>query len=104
MHPALQRMLVQEVRVQPITGRDDYGDPAYGPERRIRARVEPTTKIVIVGDGQAFQAAHRIIAVEGIAPEDRVWLPGATEPSTAKSVLKIPEPFSSRIDHIEVYL
>lgn len=104
MHSGLKRMLVQTVRVQRVTGRTDYGDPQYGPEETIHARVEPTTKIVIVGDGQAYQAAHRIIAEGGIQVGDRVWLPGAIEPDTAKSVFEIPEPSSSRIDHIEVYL
>lgn len=104
MHPALKRTLTQTVRVQPKIGMTDYGDPLYGEEAAISARVEPTTKIVIVGDGQAFQAAHRIIAEGGIRAEDRVWLPGATEPDTAKSVFEIPEPFSARIDHIEVFL
>lgn len=97
-------MLVQTVRVQRKLGMSDFGDPIFGPETTIRARVEPTTKIVIVGDGQAFQASHRIIAEGGIQVEDRVWLPGRDEPDTAKSVFEVPEPFTGKIDHIEVFL
>lgn len=105
MHAALKRMLVQTVRVEPFLGRrSDFGDPEFGPAVELRARVEATTKIVIVGDGQAYQASHLVIVESGIRVGDRVWRPGATEPDTAKSVFEICEPFSSRIDHLEVYL
>lgn len=104
MHPALRRMLVQTVEVEPVIGRNEFGDPQYGAKVAIRARVEATTKIVISGDGQAYQASHIVICEGGIGVGDRVWRPGATEPDTAESVLEIPEPFTGRIDHIEVYL
>ena len=104
MHPGLKRMLTQTVRVQSPAGMSDFGGPSWGPEVTIPARVEATTKIVIVGDGQAYQASHLVIAEGGIKVGDRVWRPGQAEPDTAKSVLEIPEPFTERIDHIEVYL
>ncbi|HEY0838999.1 MAG TPA: hypothetical protein VGD74_02315 [Vulgatibacter sp.] len=106
MHPGLRRMLTQSVRVQRQDGASDYGDPAWGAmSDPIPARIEPTTKIVMAPmGGQAFQAEILVIIESGIQPEDRVWLPGRTEPRTARSVFEVPEALSDRIDHLEVYL
>lgn len=102
MHPALKRMLHQSVTVQAMTGRDAYGDPAFGSASTVAARIEPTTKIVTVGEGQQFQADHLIVVESGIALGDRVTLPSG-EARIARSVFEVPGVFGG-IDHLEVYL
>lgn len=103
MHPALRRMLHQRVTAEPMTGRDTYGDPIYGePGNPLPCRIEPTTKIVVAGDGQQFQAAYLIVVESGISLGDRVTLPGG-EVRSARSVFDVPGVFGG-IDHLEVYL
>lgn len=105
MHPGLKRMLHQRVTVARPEGANDYGDPVFGePSDPIPARIEPTTKVVMAPmGGQQFQAEILVIVESGIQAEDRVWLPGQSEPRTARSVFEVPGPFGG-IDHLEVYL
>lgn len=103
MHPALRKMLHQRVTVEPLTGRSEYGDPTYGPAGDpLPCRIEPTTKIVLTGEGQQYQASHLIVIESGIALGDRVEMPGG-EKRQARSVFEVPGVFGG-VDHLEVYL
>lgn len=105
MHPFFRKTLTQSVQVARRVGASDYGDPVWSEPEPVAVRIEPTTKIVsLPTGGQTFQAEILIIAESGIQPEDRVWLPRQSEPRIARSVFEVPEPFSDRIDHLEVYL
>lgn len=69
-------LLTDTVTIASLTGRSDYGDPAYGALLAIKARVENETKMVIDQDGNERQANHKIVTESEVKISDRVWLPG----------------------------
>jgi hypothetical protein len=58
------------------SGRGNSGDPTYGAQSTIKARVEHVTKLVMNADGNEQAAHSRLISESEILLTDRVWLPG----------------------------
>lgn len=69
-------LLTDTVTIASVTSRSGGGDPSYGAQTAIRARVEDESKIVIAPDGNERQANHKIVSEVAIGLTDRVWLPG----------------------------
>ena len=72
--------LRQEITVAPMTGVNIHGEPQYGPQRKIKARVEASLRKVVNSDGQEVLSDHQIFVLEPIGLQDRIWLPG-TDPA-----------------------
>lgn len=53
------------------------GDPIYGDQFTMRARVERRVAIVIRADGSEAQANTQITSESELKESDRIWLPGA---------------------------
>jgi len=53
----------------------EAGDPTFGSQSTIKARVEHGTKLV-VSDGAQIQADHVVITTSPVLHTDRLWLPG----------------------------
>jgi hypothetical protein len=57
------------------TGRSNSGDPTYGLQSTIKARVEHKSQLVMAADGNETVAKTRLISESQILITDRVWLP-----------------------------
>lgn len=51
------------------------GDPAWGPQTTLRARVEKTFKMVRTPNGREIIASHVMATDEPVELTDRYWLP-----------------------------
>ena len=68
--------LVDTITVQSYSGRTKYGDPLYGPQFEVRARVEASTQLVRGIDGEERSSTHSIATETILRHKDRVWIPG----------------------------
>ena len=69
--------LTSSVTVATTTGTTGaHGDPAYGPQTVVAARVEPSTKRIMNSAGQEVLSAYFIMCAAKLTVFDRVWLPG----------------------------
>lgn len=62
----------------PTGARNSSGDPAFGSQRAINARVEERWQTVKLANGEERQASHVVYSSAAIALGERIWLPGAT--------------------------
>lgn len=69
-------LLTDTVTLASKTGRGSSGDPTYGSQSTIKARVEPVTRLVMGVDGNEKMASTRLISESAVQITDRVWLPG----------------------------
>lgn len=93
-------LMPHTVTIQPLTGRDEYSRPTYGPGIQYRARVVGKQKLVRAADGSERVSATTIyvVGVSGISPEDRITLPDGSQPPIL-AVSRMPD---ERGDHHEV--
>ena len=71
-------LLIHAITAQRIVGRTISGDPVYGTKRTISARVQPETQRVRrASDGEEVVSNTRVIAMEALYNDDRIWLPDA---------------------------
>lgn len=69
-------LLTDTVTIAAETGRSSYGDPTFGSQTTIAARVEAVDKLVIGPDGNELRAQHAVASEDEIKTTDRMWLPG----------------------------
>jgi len=69
-------LMTHTVTIASQTGKDSAGDPSFGSQSTIRARVEHKIAKVRSNQGEIIQAQHRVISESQILDTDRVWLPG----------------------------
>lgn len=58
------------------SSRANSGDPTFGTQTTIKARVEHRSKLIMKADGNEQMAESRLISESEILLTDRVWLPG----------------------------
>ncbi len=63
------------ITVSPITGRSGSGDPTYGPQVTMKARLERNVRLKI-GVDNALQDVHALVTSQPIVAGSRVWFPG----------------------------
>ncbi|GEL75206.1 hypothetical protein [Myxococcus virescens] len=74
----IRHLLTQVVTVAPYVAANDFGEPGYGPQRQVQARVEKVLGIAQEGaTGSEARASAVLVVAERIGPQDRVWLPGS---------------------------
>jgi len=86
-----QSWFVDTVTVARKTGKSSYGDPTFGAQFTIKARVENYTQLVVDPDGNEQRANHRIATQNQIYDTDRIWLPGDNTSSSdaARRAIKV---------------
>jgi len=67
--------LTETVTVSQIIGRGGGGDPIYGPQVTMKARIERSVRLRI-GVDNLLQDVHRMITKEAVTVGARVWFPG----------------------------
>jgi len=68
--------LVSTVTISTPTTVSNYGDPSYGANATLPARVEQTEKLVIDTAGNETRIGWVVVTLSPIALNARVWLPG----------------------------
>jgi hypothetical protein len=83
--------MTDTVTIASKSGRGNSGDPTYGAQSTIMARVEPVTKLVMGADGNEKMASTRMISESEVLITDRVWLPGddTSEVNESKQPIKV---------------
>lgn len=69
-------ILVDTVTIAQITGRSLSGDPTFGTQSTIPARVERLFSTVIDDEGNEVLSQHKVASESEIRLTDSVWLPG----------------------------
>jgi len=69
-------LMIHTVTLASQAGVSNAGDPTYGAQAAIKARVEHKMQKFITPEGNNVQAAHRLISESEVKMGDRVWLPG----------------------------
>ena len=82
---AYSSMLTGKVTVASATGKDAYGDPSFGSQRVISARVENSTNTITDSSGRERIRNTQIATTERLGLTDRVWLPGTDTTDVAQS-------------------
>lgn len=59
--------------------RNNYGDPTFGAQSTVAARVELTDQLVIGTDGNEVRANHVVYTETAITYTDQIWLSTADE-------------------------
>lgn len=55
-------------------GEDAHGQPAYGPQQKVQARVETAYAFQIGVRNSQYKFSHAICLAQPLNPMDRVWL------------------------------
>ena len=104
MDPALVAMLTDTLLVAPLTGRDAYGAPSYGPQVSVKGRVEKSLVTQFTPQGRQVVQETRI-SMDGTAPVtegSQLTLPDSTVHLVQK--FAVVEDEQGNIDHFEVVL
>lgn len=70
----LASKLPQTVTIATKSGVGDYGDPTFGAQSTVNARVEAQRKIITGTDGEPQESSHVIYSDTLIPRGSRVWL------------------------------
>lgn len=74
----LDHRFTETITVAPLTGsRDANGDPSYGAQSTMPARVNRETITVRTVDGTLVESQTNLCTPTAIGKHDRVWLPEA---------------------------
>lgn len=69
--------LTHRITVADASGRNAYGDPAFGAQRIMAARVVGKVNRVIGRDSEEITTDTVLYLAEPVSLEARIWLPGA---------------------------
>lgn len=88
---SFSHLLTQTVYVAPYIGRTRRGDPLFGPQRRVKARVEWADVKVQRVDGSTRDARMRFVTDEPVKLTDRFWLPedDRSDPDQSHEALQV---------------
>jgi hypothetical protein len=78
-------LFTDTVTAAPEAGRTVAGDPAYGAQYTLLARVEHGSRLVVGPDGNEVTAEHSFVTDSQVPLSHRVWLPGDDTGSAAAS-------------------
>lgn len=82
----IDEWLIHTITVAPMTGRNAAGDPTFGPQVPVLARVESGKILSLNGAlGNVLQATHVAVTKVPINVNDRVWLPGDSTADTSQA-------------------
>jgi hypothetical protein len=81
----LAHLLTDTVTIASETGRSNTGDPTFGAQSTIAARVEEIDQIVLLFDGNEARATHSVASEDEIKRTDRLWLPGDNTSDNTKA-------------------
>ena len=86
----LGHLLTDTVTVAAKSGVSGYGDPSYGAQAEVDARVEYDRKVISGPDGTELVTTHVIASsTTEIALGSRVWLPGADTDEAVEAKLVV---------------
>lgn len=68
--------LVDTITIAAPSGVSNYGDPTFGAQSTLSARVEKKESIVLDINGNERRVAWQVASLTAIALNSRVWLPG----------------------------
>lgn len=67
--------LIHTATVATQTGRSGGGDPTFGPQTTVRARIERNVRMS-VGAEEVLRDVHAMVTRDPITVASRVWFPG----------------------------
>jgi len=73
----LSHLMIDTITVAEVSGASTSGDPTFGAQSTLKARVEEEVGIVATADGEQTTYTHKIATETQIGVNARVWLPGA---------------------------
>ena len=84
-------MLTAKITVAVATGKDSYGDPSFGIQRVVSARVENSSNTITDASGRERISNTQIATTERLGLKDQIWLPGTdtTNVSEARRPMRI---------------
>ena len=84
-------MLTAKITIAATSGNDAYGDPSFGTQRVVSARVENSSNTVTDATGRERVSNTQVATTERLGLTDRIWLPGTdtTNVSEARRPMKI---------------
>lgn len=96
-------LLVDTVTVAAVTGVGNTGDPTFGAQSTLPARVENKSRLIPGTDGNDLKANHVIITETEIDRRSKVWLPGDStgDANAARRILDVRK--SSTPDSFTLY-
>ena len=77
--------LTDTITVASRIGADSYGQPTYGAQVAIPARVESKLTLMLSAQGANLNSDHVIVTTTLINPDDQIWLPGDDIAQSAKA-------------------
>lgn len=85
----LNAWLIDTITVASVSGQNSHGDPTFGAQVSVAARVEPVQRRVRTPSGQEVIADIRILTATKIKYNDRIWVPGASTANATQSRVPI---------------
>ena len=92
---SLAHLLTDTVTVAARSGVSGAGDPTYGSQTTVTARVEHGSKLVKASDGREIQAEHTVLTTTAVGLQDRLWLPGDDTGDATKARLPVANKIAS---------
>jgi hypothetical protein len=89
MDPALKKLFIYEITLEPYSGQDGYAKPSYGTAKTYKARIERTRTMIRAADGHEEVSERRIFldtTDTTITTKDRITLPTAFTPTKPKII------------------
>jgi len=74
----ITRLLTDTVTIAHQSSVSENGDPTFGTQSTIKARVEHGTRLLVGPDGQAMSYEQVFVTLDAVTQTDKVWLPGDT--------------------------
>ncbi|KPJ59101.1 MAG: hypothetical protein AMJ46_12610 [Latescibacteria bacterium DG_63] len=74
--PSFTHLLTDTVTIAAVSGVSTQGDPSFGDQSTLAARVEYDSRIVPIGGGKHREVTHVVVSSTEIPLGARVWLPG----------------------------
>lgn len=83
-------LLTQTVTYADVSSRNNAGDPVYGSQVSVAARVEFVAKRVLNAQGIVVDSVAKVYTATAIPHRARIWLPGddTNDDNEAKQILK----------------
>ncbi len=78
MSVPLAHLLTDSVTFQTVTGRGAGGDPTYGAQQTVDARVEDFLGTLRLPNGTEVSPENKIVTLVEIPRDSRIWLPGTS--------------------------
>lgn len=87
IEPDLIELMLDEVTLEPWTGKDRYANPVFGSPRTAKCRIEHNTRRIISVEGHEKVSSAQVTLADPTLPistKDRLTLPDGSQPAILK--------------------